>query len=97
MTSRKYNISRRDIVVTNLPEGVDYFSVKNGIVVTVVGFEESLENINKKLITVSVNYDLSEVVATGNGTFTADAIISLGAEYPGVYIKKEKYSVEFKI
>ncbi len=96
MSSKRYNISSRDIVVNNLPEGVSC-RVKNDVVVTVVGLEESLENINRKLITVCIDYDLSAVVSNGDGTYTAEAIISLGAEYPGVYIKKETHKVDFKL
>ncbi len=94
--SKNFRVSADDIVIEGVPEGMTY-TVNNDITVTVVGPKELLSEIDRKLITATVSYDASELIIETNGTLTAKATVSLGAEYNGVYILTQEYLVNFEL
>ena len=95
-TAKNFKIKADDIVIEGIDEGMSY-KVKNDITVTVVGPKLVLSEVDKELITVTVNYDASEVVIEPDGSLTAKATVSLGAEYTGIYVLTKDYLVNFDL
>ncbi len=95
-TAKNFKIKADDIVIEGIDEGMSY-EVNNDVTVTVVGPKLVLSEVDKELITVTVNYDASEVVIEPDGSLTAKATVSLGAEYEGIYILTKDYLVNFDL
>ena len=56
---------------------------------------EVLDTIDPDLITATLDYD--KVTVEPKGTYTADAVISLGNEFIGVYVQNLDYKVNFTV
>ncbi len=91
---RYYSISRDKISLKNLPVGNGY-ELNNEIAITVIGMREVLDTIDPDLITATLDFD--KVTVEPNGTYTADAVISLGNEFIGVYVQNLDYKVNFTV
>lgn len=91
---RYYSISKDKISVNNLPVGNGY-ELNSEILITVIGIREVLDTIDPDLITATLDFD--KVTVEPNGTYTADAVISLGNEFTGVYVQNLDYKVNFTV
>ncbi len=91
---RYYSISKDKITVKNLPAGNGY-KLNNGIKITVIGLREVLDTIDHDLITATLDFE--KVTVESNGTYTANAVISLGNEFTGVYVQNLDYTVKFTV
>ncbi|MBR2900615.1 MAG: hypothetical protein IKC39_00045 [Clostridia bacterium] len=91
---RYYSVGKDKISVKNLPVGNGY-ELNNEISITVIGMREVLDTIDPDLITATLDFD--KVTVEPNGTYTADAVISLGNEFIGVYVQNLDYKVNFTV
>lgn len=91
---RTYTVSKENITVINLPEGSG-FTVPDDLEVHVIGARDAFAQIDRKLITATV--DFNRVTVEPDGSYTAQAEISLGAEYSGIYIHNIGYTVNFTV
>ena len=91
---RTYKISKENITVNNLPEGSG-FEILNDLEVKLIGERDAFSDIDRKLITATV--DFNRVTVEPDGSFSAVAEISLGADYTGIYIHNVGYTVSFTV
>ncbi len=91
---RTYTVSKENITVINLPEGSN-FTVSDGLEVHIIGERDAFSQIDRKLISATV--DFNRVTVEPDGSYTGEAIISLGAEYSGIYIHNAGYKVNFTV
>lgn len=91
---RTYTISKDNITVINLPEG-STFEVSNKLEVQLIGEREAFSAIDRKLLSATV--DFNRVTVEPDGSYSAKAEISLGAEYTGIYIHNIDYIVYFTV
>jgi YbbR domain-containing protein len=91
---RTYTVSRENINIINLPEG-STFKILNDVDIRLIGEREAFSAIDRKLITAEVDYN--RIAVAPNGTYIAIATVSLGMDYPGVYIHNADYKVNFTV
>ena len=91
---RTYTVSRENINIINLPEG-STFQILNDVDIRLIGEREAFSAIDRKLITAEVDYN--RIAVAPNGTYIAIATVSLGMDYPGVYIHNADYKVNFTV
>jgi YbbR domain-containing protein len=94
LSTRSYVIKKDKITVKNLPVGYGS-ELNNEITVKLIGVREVLDKIDMNLISASLDFD--RVTVEANGTYTAEAEISLGGEYSGVYIQNTDHKVNFSV
>lgn len=91
---REYHIKEKNITVINLPEGSE-FTINNGLDITLIGPRDAFDDIDRGAITATV--DFYNVTVEADGSYTADATISLGGEYPLIYLQNVSYKVNFTV
>jgi YbbR domain-containing protein len=91
---RSYTVSKENINVINLPEG-STCEIINDIEIRLIGERQAFAAIDRKLISAEV--DFNRIIVAPNGTYLAIAKISLGADYPGIYIHNADYKVNFTV
>lgn len=91
---RGYRIKADKISVVNLPEG-STFKINQDLDIHLVGPRAAFDAVDRGAITATVNFD--RVTVEPDGTYTAEAVISLGGEYDGIYVLNESYTVNFSI
>lgn len=91
---RKYTVSKENITVINLPEGSG-FELSNGLEITLIGERDAFKAVDRKLFTATV--DFNRVTVEPDGSYSANAEISLGADYTGLYIHNIGYTVNFTV
>ncbi len=94
LSTRSYVIKKDKITVKNLPVGYGS-ELNNEITVRVIGVREVLDTIDMNLISATLDFD--RVTVEANGTYTAEAEISLGGEYSGVYVQNTDHKVNFSV
>jgi hypothetical protein len=82
------------ITVENLPNGASY-NVKSAIDVNLIGPRDAFDAIDRDLLSATVDFD--DVRVNPDGSFTAKAVISLGADYEFIYVQNLDYEVTFTI
>ncbi len=93
-TVRNYYLGASAITVENLPEG-NTFEINDGILVTLIGPRDAFDSFDYSVITASVNFD--RVTVELDGSYTADAKVTLNGEYSNIYVQNIKYPVNFKV
>ncbi len=91
---RGYRIKSESITVINLPEGSE-FEIEEDLNIRLVGPREAFDAVDRGALTATV--DFNRVTVEPDGSYTAEAVISLGGEYEGIYILNDKYTVNFTI
>lgn len=91
---RVYTVPADAITVINLPAGMT-FKVINAIDVNLIGPRDAFDSIDRGLLTATVDFD--RVTVNPDGSYTALAEISLGGDYPGIYVMNIPYEVSFTI
>ena len=94
LAKRVYTIPSRMITIENLPNGASY-KIKNAIDVNLIGPREAFDAIDRDLLSATVDFD--DVRVNPDGSYTAFAVVSLGAEYEGIYVQGLDYEVTFTI
>lgn len=92
LTVRVYRINASDITVINLPEGTEY-EINNGVEIKLIGARDAFDTVDPLRFSVTVDFD--RVTVEPNGSYSADAKISLGDEYDGIYLLNEAHTVNF--
>lgn len=94
LSVRNYYLGVSSITVENLPEG-NTFEIKNGFSVTLIGPRDAFNDFDYSAITASVNFD--RVTVELDGSYTADAKVTVNGEYSGIYVQNKKYQVNFRV
>lgn len=94
LAKRVYTIPARMITVENLPNGASY-NVKSAIDVNLIGPRDAFDAIDRDLLSATVDFD--DVRVNPDGSYTAKAVISLGADYEFIYVQNLDYEVTFTI
>lgn len=94
MAVRTYTVKADKITVENLPEGSDY-TINGDLEIKLIGARDAFAGIDRELFSVSV--DFNRVTVEPDGSYTAEANISLGGDYSGVYLHNSGYTVNFSV
>ncbi len=91
---RGYRIKAESISVINLPEGSSY-KINGDLDVELIGPREAFAEVDRSALTATV--DFNRVIVEPDGSYTAEAVISLGGEYEGIYVLNAGYTVNFTV
>ncbi|MBQ4317234.1 MAG: hypothetical protein IJC20_03205, partial [Clostridia bacterium] len=94
LSVRTYNIKSDKINVINLPEGKEC-KIKNDLQIKILGAREVIDEIDFESITATVDFD--RVTVEADGSYSANASISLGNEYALAYVLNEDHIVKFEL
>lgn len=94
LSVRSYRVKADKISVLNLPEGSEC-KIKNELEIKVIGAREAFKQIDRDLITATIDFD--RVTVEPDGSYSAFATVSLGGEYEGLYIQNINYVVYFTV
>ncbi len=94
LTVRNYYVGVESITVENLPEG-NGFKINEGFTVTLIGPREAFTDFDASLINAKLNFD--RVTVELDGSYTAEAKITLDKSVSGIYVQNKKYEINFTV
>lgn len=94
MSVRTYRVKAEDIDIINLPSGIKA-EATSGLELKLIGARDAFDSFDFSKISVSADFD--RVTVEPNGSYSANAIISLGEDSGVIYLLNESYTVNFTV
>lgn len=91
---RGYRIKAEAINVINLPQGQS-FKIKDDLEIRLIGPRDAFKEFDRSALAATV--DFNRVTVEPDGSYTAEAVISLGGDYEGIYPLNAGYTVNFTV